>query len=223
MKYKLVIFDLDGTILDTLKDLTISTNYALEKNGFSIRTIDEVRAFVGNGIKKLIERALSVGRANEFIVSEETVEKVLKDFSEHYKEHCADETCPYDGIMELLKELKKRKYLTAVVSNKADFAVQELCEDYFHGLFDYVVGERADVKKKPAPDTVNEVLARLQTAKADTLYVGDSDVDIETAKNAGITCISVTWGFRDEQKLNACGAKYLVNKPEEILTFLSEK
>lgn len=210
MKYQLVIFDLDGTILDTLDDLADSTNAALQMHGFPVRTRAEVRAFVGNGIQKLIELAVPDG------TDADVVQSVLQDFKVYYGEHCADKTKPYDGIMELIGQLRAEGYKTAVVSNKADFAVQELCEQYFPGMFDYVVGEREGVRKKPAPDSVNEVLNKLGMERACAVYVGDSEVDIATAENAKINHIIVEWGFRDRQYLMKNGAKVIVSTTQEL-------
>lgn len=209
MKYKLVIFDLDGTILDTLEDLTNAVNFALSESGFPAHTIDEVRMFVGNGIRKLIERAVPKG------TREHEIQKVHENFTEFYKVHCADNTCPYEGIEDLLKSLKNAGCLTAVVSNKADYAVQELCRRYFPGLFDSVAGERQGIRKKPAPDTVNAVLAHLGISQSEAVYVGDSDVDIMTAANAHMDIISVDWGFRSRECLINAGAKIIVSSPYE--------
>lgn len=215
MNYKLVIFDLDGTILDTLSDLTDSTNYALNQHNYPKRSIEEVRSFVGNGIGKLIERAVPEGTSPD-----ETL-KVLDDFRTHYAKHCADKTKAYDGIFELIEALKKSNHLTAVVSNKADFAVQDLCNQYFPNIFDYVVGEREHIRRKPAPDSVLEVLNQLKVQKSDAVYVGDSEVDIKTAQNAGMDVISVTWGFRDREELLSQGTQTIVETPEEIIKLLS--
>lgn len=212
--YKLLIFDLDGTILNTLEDLADSTNYALSKHHFPERTIEEVRRFVGNGIGKLIERAVPDG------TNPEVTQRVLEDFKVHYGVHCADKTKPYDGIPELIGKLREQGYKTAVVSNKADFAVQQLCEDYFPGLFDFVVGEREGIRRKPAPDSVLEVLEKLHVKKRDALYIGDSEVDIKTADNAGVGRVSVEWGFRTKEELLLQGAKMIAKTPEEILSFL---
>lgn len=214
--YRLIIFDLDGTILDTLEDLTDSTNYALAKNHFPVRTLEEVRSFVGNGIGKLIARAVPKG------TEEKMIEQVLYDFRDYYGKHCADKTKPYDGILDLICSLRARDCRTAVVSNKADFAVQELCEQYFPGLFDFVVGEREGIRRKPYPDSVLEVLSGLGAAKAESLYVGDSEVDIETAKNAGIDAVSVEWGFRKKDFLLAHGAVRFVKQPVELLDLVWE-
>lgn len=212
--YKLAIFDMDGTILDTLEDLKDSVNYTLCECGYPERTYDEVRSFVGNGIRKLIERAVPDG------TSLENIDNVHNAFTDYYKLHCADKTKAYDGIKPLISELRRNGIKTAVVSNKADYGVQELCREYFDGLFDYAVGEREGIRRKPAPDSVNEALRVLGFDKSDAVYIGDSDVDFETAKNAGLPCISVLWGFRDEDFLRKIGAKTFVSKPSEILDII---
>ena len=208
--YKLAVFDMDGTILDTLEDLKDSTNFALEKCGYPTRSYDEVRRFVGNGIRKLIERAVPEG------LTVEQIDRVHEVFTEHYKVHCADKTKAYDGIKPLLEKLRASGVKTAVVSNKADYGVQELCKEYFDGLFDYAVGEREGIRRKPAPDAVNEALRVLGMSKSEAVYIGDSDVDFETAKNAELPCISVLWGFRDEEFLREKGATLFVRDPAEI-------
>ena len=208
--YKLAVFDMDGTILDTLEDLKDSTNFALEKCGYPTRSYDEVRRFVGNGIRKLIERAVPEG------LTTEQIDRVHEVFTEHYKVHCADTTKAYDGIKPLLEKLRASGVKTAVVSNKADYGVQELCREYFDGLFDYAVGEREGIRRKPAPDAVNEALRVLGIDKSEAVYIGDSDVDFETAKNAELPCISVLWGFRDEEFLREKGATLFVRDPAEI-------
>lgn len=210
MKYKLAIFDLDGTILDTLEDLADSVNDTLAKSGFPLRTIDEVRAFVGNGIRNLMERIVPQG--TDIAV----IDVVHQDFTAHYKVHCADKTRPYLGINELIMTLREAGCKTAVVSNKADYAVQELCAQYFPGMFDFVVGERTGIRKKPAPDSVNEVLSVLEMEREDAVYIGDSEVDIATAANACMDCIAVSWGFRTVDVLRKSGAETIVSKPEEI-------
>lgn len=216
-QYKLAIFDMDGTILNTLEDLTDSTNYALRTHGMPERSIEEVRMFVGNGIGKLIKRAVVSG------TSEEETEGVLATFKEYYGDHCAIKTRPYDGIVELLKNLKKKGFLTAVVSNKADFAVRSLVQDFYQGLFDAYVGEKEGIRRKPAPDSVNEVLQTLQIEAKDAVYIGDSDVDLETAKNSNMDCIAVEWGFRGHDFLVEHGATTLVQRPEQIEELLTLK
>lgn len=215
--YKLAVFDMDGTILDTLEDLKDSVNYALSECGYPQRTYDEVRRFVGNGIRKLIERAVPEG------VSVSDIDRVHEVFTGHYKVHCADKTKAYDGIKPLLEQLRANGVKTAVVSNKADYGVQELCKEYFDGLFDYAVGEREGIRRKPAPDSVNEALRVLGIPKNEAVYIGDSDVDYETAVNAGLPCISVLWGFRDEEFLRSKGASLFVREPSEILNIVLGK
>ncbi len=212
MRYKLVIFDLDGTILNTLDDLADSLNYALQKNNLQERTKDEVRRFVGNGIQMLIERAVPKD------TSEADRSHVLQSFKEHYKLHCADKTRPYDGVEDQIAKLRQGGCQTAVISNKADFAVQSLCRDYFPGLFDYVVGEREGIRRKPWPDSVFEVLDKLGIKKEEALYVGDSEVDIQTAQNAGIAFVAVSWGFREKEFLEKQGAERIVTTPAELLS-----
>ena len=214
--YRTVIFDLDGTLLDTLDDLTASVNFALTSFGLPTRTKEEVRAFVGNGIVKLIERA--IGYKHPFF------DKIFTTFREHYGAHCKDKTKEYIGITPLLLELKARGVQTAVVSNKADFAVKALSEEYFPNLLQEAVGEneKAGIAKKPAPDSLLAVMKNLNAEKKTTVYVGDSEVDIQTAANAGVDCISVVWGFKDEEFLRTNGAKTLVNAPMEILEFCKE-
>ncbi len=209
--YKTVIFDLDGTLLDTLADLHSSVNAALSAFGLPSRSLDEVRSFVGNGIAKLIERAVGDAAHPNF-------EGVLSAFKVYYGAHCKDKTKPYDGILPLLQRLQSAGVQTAVVSNKADFAVKLLAEEYFQGLLLDAVGENegAGVRKKPAPDSLFSVMEKLNAKQAKTLYVGDSEVDIQTAQNAGVACVSVTWGFKDREFLLANGAKLLVDTPREI-------
>ena len=207
------VFDMDGTILNTLDDLMDSTNFALKNNGLKERSLEEIRFFVGNGIQKLIERAVPQG------TSKEVFEKVFADFKSHYKIHCADKTSYYDGIPSVIQTLRKMGVKTAVVSNKADFAVQELVEVYFKGLFDFALGERAGVSKKPSPDMVNAALSVLGVEKEAAFYIGDSDVDFETAKNSSLDFIGVSWGFRGRKFLENLGAKNIIDSPEELLNF----
>lgn len=211
------VFDMDGTILNTLDDLMDSTNFALKNNGLKERSLEEIRFFVGNGIQKLIERAVPQG------TSKEVFEKVFADFKSHYKIHCADKTSYYDGIPSVIQTLRKMGVKTAVVSNKADFAVQELVEVYFKGLFDVALGEKTGVSKKPSPDMVNAALSVLGVEKEDAFYIGDSDVDFETAKNSSLDFIGVSWGFRGRKFLENLGAKNIIDSPEELLNFFNRK
>ena len=213
--YNAVIFDLDGTLLDTLDDLWAAVNAALKKFSLPIRTREEVRGFVGNGIVKLMERAAGQ-------VEKEVFDGALAEFKSFYGEHCEDKTKPYEGVIELLTILKAKGIRTAVVSNKADFAVKKLAEGYFEGLLEYAVGENeeAGIRKKPAPDSLLAVMQSMGAGTSSTVYIGDSEVDIQTAKNAGVDCISVTWGFKDKQFLLDNGATVLVDAPEEILSLM---
>ena len=211
MKYKLVIFDLDGTILDTLDDLTASLNYALASTGNPVRTRDEVRRFLGNGIRRLTELGAPDG------ASSEVVDSIFEKFNMHYAAHCSDRTAPYGGISGAVSALRGAGIVTAVVSNKADYATQELCEKYFHGLFDFVSGAKDGVRKKPCPDLINQVIRNFGADINSTAYVGDSEVDIQAAKNAGIPCISVDWGFRSRAELISSGAGTIISHPNELL------
>jgi phosphoglycolate phosphatase len=214
MKYRLAIFDMDGTILDTLQDLTDSTNVTLLKHGFPTRTIGEVRSFVGNGIHRLIELAVPEGSTGD------VVEQVYADFLPYYQAHCADKTCPYTGVREAILKLRAGGCKTAVVSNKAHSAVLALCQQYFEGLFDCAVGEQAGMNKKPAPDSVLSVLHQLGCDKEAAVYIGDSEVDLATAKNAQMDCISVAWGFREVSFLKEQGASTIVETPSELIDLI---
>ena len=214
MQYFLAIFDLDGTILDTLADLHAAVHDALRRNGLPDRSIAEVRQFVGNGIAKLIQRAVPAGS------SEALIRQVHADFTAYYAKHCADQTKPYEGITEAVRALREAGMRTAVVSNKADYAVQTLVAQYFPGLFDAAAGEREGVRRKPAPDAVDAVLESLGIAREQAVYIGDSDVDIETAANAGMPCISVAWGFRPRDFLLQHGASCILSHPAELTEVL---
>lgn len=215
-KCEAVVFDLDGTLLNTLEDLTDSVNAALSAYGHPQKTIEQIRTYVGNGIRNLMKRSIAGGEADP------DFEKIFQAFKEHYKVHCQDKTKPYDGIMELLQTLKARGIKMAIVSNKADFAVKELNEYYFKGFDMVAIGEREGISRKPAPDSVFQALKELGVPAERAVYVGDSDVDLETARNAKIPCISVLWGFRDEQLLKEHGAAYFANTTEEICSLLEQ-
>lgn len=208
--YDTYVFDLDGTLLSTLGDLAASCNHALRANGMPERTIDEVRRFVGNGVKKLMERAIPGGLDNPLF------EKTFADFRQHYMHHNLDTTCPYPGVMEMLESLRSRGKKVAVVSNKFYAATQALCKHFFGDLVDVAIGEREGIRKKPAPDTVNEALAQMNVEKERAVYIGDSDVDIMTANNCGMPCISVLWGFRDYDFLVEHGATIFVTSPLQL-------
>lgn len=216
MKKTTVIFDLDGTLLDTLQDLADAANYALRKEGMPERTIDEVRRFVGNGVRLLMIRAVPGGESNPLF------EETFAQFKEYYGEHCNDNTKPYEGMIELLETLKSKGYSVAIVSNKIDFAVKELSALYFKGIVPVAIGEKEGVRRKPAPDTVREALKELGRTAEESVYVGDSDVDIETAKNADMPCISVLWGFRDREFLEEHGAKRYARTAEDVLKLVEQ-
>lgn len=210
-EYSTYIFDLDGTLLSTLSDLAACTNYALRTNGLPERSLDEVRQFLGNGIQKLIERAVPDGMGNPKFHS------TLNTFREYYLEHSCDETAPYPGIIEMLAELKRSGKRIAVVSNKFYAATGELCRHFFGKYVEVAIGEQEGIRKKPAPDLVEEAFRLLGVGKDDAVYIGDSEVDIETARNCGIPCISVLWGFRDKEFLAKHGATTFISRPEELL------
>ena len=210
MKYDAVIFDLDGTLTDTLDDLKNSVNYALGEFGFPERTLDEVRSFVGNGVRRLIY--LSVPENTD----EEISENCLTVFKEYYKSHSLIKTKPYDGIIPMLEELKKQGIKTAVVTNKMHEAAEDIVHIFFDGLIDTTVGQVDGVAQKPQPDGINLVLSSLSVSKERAVYVGDSAVDCITAINAGMPCIGVTWGFRDRYVLLENGASCIIDSPEQI-------
>ena len=213
MKYSTYIFDLDGTLLDTLADLAAAVNYALRQHGMPEHTIDDVRRFVGNGVRKLMERAIPDGEKNP------DFEATFATFREYYMHHSLDTTRPYPGIKETLEALKAQGCRLAVVSNKMMAATQELCQYFFADTIEVAIGENeaAGIRKKPAPDTVFEALRQLGEEKNSAVYVGDSDVDYETACNSGLPCISVLWGFRDRDFLIQHGAKTFISAPSELL------
>ena len=200
-----ILFDLDGTLLDTIEDLADSVNYALAQYGCPARTVEEVTSFVGNGAKKLIQLSLP-GKEDD-----PDVDIVLKTYQEYYALHSQVKTKPYEGIPEQLKAIGE-KFPVAIVSNKPDKAVKLLCEDLFPGV--YALGERADCPRKPAPDMLYKAMEHLGVEKC--IYVGDSEVDVTTSKNAGAPCLSVTWGFREEEVLASAGGKYFCRKPEQL-------
>lgn len=210
MNMRAVIWDLDGTLLNTLTDLTTSVNAALAQNGMPPRGIEEVRAFVGNGIRKLMIRAVPGGEANP------AFEKALQDFTNHYRVHSQDATRPYDGILETLDALAGEGVRHGIVSNKIDFAVKQLSTTYFGTRMCAAIGDDPSRERKPAPDSVLAAMREMGVTAQETVYVGDSDVDVHTARNAGLPCVAVLWGFRDEACLRAAGARYLAHTPQEL-------
>lgn len=208
--YDTVIFDLDGTLLDTLEDLMLSVNHAL--SGFTPvrRSLEEVRGFVGNGVRNLMRRSLPGGEDNP------DFEQAFAAFREHYAAHCRDHTGPYPGIMDMLRTLEARGLRMAIVSNKGDREVKEMNDVFFGGLFTAAIGERPGVRRKPAPDSLLEIMREFGAAPERTLYVGDSEVDVLTAANAGVDCLSVTWGFRSRERLLEAGATRFIDSPAQL-------
>jgi len=212
---KLAVFDMDGTILDTLGDLADASNYVLRKYGYPERTIDEIRSFVGNGLYKLAERMVPKDSGAD-------VAEVCAELTSYYKAHSAVKTKPYDGIITMLENLRREGIKTACVSNKVDAAVRELCEKYFKGLFDYTVGAREGRALKPAPDSVFDTLEFFGVEKCNAVYIGDSETDMKTAENAGLEKIAVLWGFRDEETLIAAHAEHLCHNSTELEAKIKE-
>lgn len=218
MKYSLVIFDMDGTILNTLDDMTDSINVILKKYNLPLHTLDEVRYMVGNGIPKLIERAIPQGRGNP------DFDNILKDFISWYEAHCAIKTAPYEGVVDCIKKLRAAGLKIAVNTNKVEQAAVALCDDYFPGLFDVISGSRPGMPPKPAPDGIYEILKRAdmdgksQGQKA--VFIGDSDVDMQTGMNAGLDVIGVDWGFRGKDFLHEHGAEVIMITAAELAEYL---
>ena len=215
-KIDTIIFDLDGTLLSTLEDIADGVNYILKKYGYPQRTYDEIRSFVGNGAAKLLGQAMPDGQNNP------DFEKYLEEYKKYYLEHNNIKTAPYEGIMELLKELSHKDYKLTIVSNKNDRNVKSLNKIYFEDYIKKAIGESKDIKRKPAPDMVYKAIDEVGSALEKAVYIGDSEVDVLTAKNAGMHCVCVTWGFRDKDFLKEQGAEYLIDEPHELLEFLGE-
>ena len=209
-----IIFDLDGTLLNSLNDLHACFNHAIEHFGYPTRSIDEIKSFVGNGIKKAIERALP------YEVSNDKLDRITNYFRAYYKEHMLELTKPYNGIIELLTNLKEKGYKLAIVSNKYDDAVKNLSENYFGKLIDIAIGEGYGIRRKPEIDGVIKAIEIMGSKIENCIFVGDSDVDIMTAKNANIPCINVLWGYRDKEFLKQRGAKLFAETPKDIEKFL---
>ena len=214
MKYPAILWDLDGTLMDTLEDLYLSVNAALAEYGQPPRSRDEVRQFTGNGIHNLIERSVPTG------CDADTFEKVFEFFKTHYAAHCNDHTGPYEGVVELLRRYKEAGGRSAIVSNKAAFALEQLAEEYFHGLVEVTIGAVDGVPVKPAPDMPREALRRLGVSADEVLYIGDSEVDVATAKGAALEGLFLTWGFRSEETLREHGATQIAHTVEEVADFI---
>lgn len=223
-KIKAVIFDMDGTILNTVEDLTGSLNYALGQTGHRHDFApDAVKHFFGSGVRVAICRALAEDGTPGLQEDDPEVERVRKVFAPHYAKHCNDHTKPYAGIPECIERLRAAGIVTAVVSNKPDFAVQTLAKDIFPGCFDLAVGEQTGIRRKPAPDMTDKALKDLGVEREQAVYVGDSEVDLQTARNSGLPCISVTWGFRDTEFLKAQGADIIVDTADVIVKWVADQ
>ena len=215
MKIEGIVFDLDGTLIDTLDDLMDSVNFALAKYNFSARNLDEIRSFVGNGVKRLVDLSVPEG------TSEEIGADCLAIFKEHYKGNSRNKTAPYAGVKEMLAKVKEKGYKTAVVTNKIQDAAIEIIRSFFGDKIDVIIGQVDGVAQKPEPDGVWLALEKLGVSKENSVYVGDSEVDCMTAHNAGIPCIGVTWGFRDRSVLEEHKAEFIIDKPEELFEVLN--
>lgn len=214
MKYTLVIFDLDGTVLDTIEDLANAVNYAMEKHGYPCHSVEKVRTMVGNGVANLIQRALPAGTDGEIQAA------VLADFKAHYRDHMNDCTRPYDGICDLLKSLKDAGIKVGINSNKFDAALQNLCRLHFEGLYDYAVGESEVTPKKPDPTAAWRIMEAVGADRAGTIYIGDSNVDLNTARNAGVDGAWVSWGLRRRDEMEGCEIPMTFDKVEDLKAFL---
>ena len=209
-----IVWDMDGTVLNTLIDLRDSVNYVLKKYNMPEHTIEEYRRFFGSGIRYALKCAVVDGTPSE------TIDEMLPIFKEHYDVHCLDNTCPYDGILDAMKKLKEKGYKMAIVSNKIDSAVKELNEKFFKEYVDVAIGETPGTKRKPAPDMVEQALNELGSTKEEAIYIGDSEVDLQTARNSNLPCISVLWGFRNKDYLIEQGATTFAETPEELVQLL---
>ena len=209
-----IVWDMDGTVLNTLIDLRDCVNYVLRKYNMPEHTIEEYRRYFGSGIRYALECAVVDGTPSE------TIDEMLPIFKEHYDVHCLDNTCPYDGILDAMKKLKEKGYKMAIVSNKIDSAVKELNEKFFKEYVDVAIGETSGTKRKPAPDMVEQALKELGSSKEESIYICDSEVDLQTAINSSLPCISVLWGFRDRDYLIEQGATTFAETPEELVQLL---
>lgn len=215
MKFDTVIFDLDGTILYTLEDLSDSLNTVLHREGYPLRTMEEVREFIGEGYRRLLERALPSG------TEEVEIDRCTELWRKEYFNNIANKTRPYDGIIQLFKDLKDRGLRIGVVSNKMDEATKEACDFYFNGYVDVAIGDNPHRKRKPAPDNIVEAIRQLGTEIHKSIFVGDSNVDVQTARNAGIKFIGVSWGYRSSEVLIQEGADLIIDRPKELLKLLA--
>lgn len=213
-EYDTVIFDMDGTLLNTLDDLKDAVNFTMRQYQLPEHSLAEVKSFVGNGIRRLMELSVPEGEMHP------AFEDILETFREYYKKHCMDKTAAYEGVIDLMRELKREGYAMAIVSNKVDSAVKALNREHFGELVEIAIGETDGIAKKPAPDMIEKALRELGKTKESAVYVGDSEVDLETAKNAGLPCISVLWGFREREYLALLGAERFAEIPAEVKKYL---
>ena len=210
-----IVFDMDGTVLNTLEDLTVSMNYVLDRFNMPGHRLEEYRLFFGNGVKEALRLSLPEG-ASAYIIDE-----MMVVFKEHYDAHCLDRTRPYDGIVDVMRQLKEKGYRLAIVSNKIDSAVKELNDRFFADYVDTALGEKTGINRKPAPDMVDAALKEMGSTKEESIYIGDSEVDLMTARNSELPCISVLWGFRDKDYLVEQGADCFADRPEDIIRILA--
>ncbi len=213
---KTILFDLDGTLLDSLNDLWASVNHSLAQNNMSVRSKEEIRQFLGNGARQLISLSMPPG------YSDKEFSQVYNEFKTYYSLHSSDKTKPYDGIMPMLEQLKQLGVKTGIVSNKPDTAVQKLYRRFFSNSIDMAIGEQEGITRKPSPDMIFKALSILGSDVSQSIYVGDSEVDIATANNSGIKCISVSWGFRGRSYLENEGASTIVDDPTELINLLKD-
>ena len=210
-----IVFDMDGTVLNTLEDLTVSMNYVLDRFNMPGHRLEEYRLFFGNGVKEALRLSLPEG------ASADIIDEMMVVFKEHYDAHCLDRTRPYDGIVDVMRQLKEKGYRLAIVSNKIDSAVKELNDRFFTDYVDAALGEKAGINRKPAPDMVYAALKEMGSTKEESIYIGDSEVDLMTARNSELPCISVLWGFRDKKYLIEQGADCFADRPEDIIRILA--
>lgn len=214
MKYTTIVFDCDGTLLDTLTDLRNAVNYVLRAHDLPERSVPEVKAALGNGVAHLMRQSLPDS------ISEAEFNTYLDEFKAYYGEHLQDYTTPYPGMLDVLDTLRAKGYKLAIVSNKIQEGITPLNKEYFGDRLPVAIGERPGLQRKPAPDMVLQALKELGSTQSESIYIGDSEVDVATAKNSGLLCIGVTWGFRDEQLHKDLGVKYIARKAEDIVTII---
>ena len=214
MKYTTIVFDCDGTLLDTLTDLRNTVNYVLRAHDLPERSVSEVKAALGNGVAHLMRQSLPAS------ISDDEFTNYLDEFKAYYGEHLQDYTAPYPGMLDVLDTLRAKGYKLAIVSNKIQEGITPLNKEYFGDRLPVAIGERPGLQRKPAPDMVLQALKELDSTQSESIYIGDSEVNVATANNSGLLCIGVTWGFRDEQLHKDLGVKYIARKAEDIVTII---